>query len=607
MTAPQPNANGHPPRSQVGEGGSAGPCLQKQPKGREHKMKRTVQLLLCFLCICGLAACNHTGQPSKIAETRTAPHGQGLQPDTYGVWPTEDFTLATPESQGVDSNVILDRLNQVVDREVQPDSYLILRNGYLISETYFHGYDKDTAHTLYSITKSVLSALVGIAIGEGYITGADQKVRDFFPEVSLAEDSQHKKEMTVEHLLTMTSGIRGDKAWDELTASENVGGEIFALAQKELPGEKFLYDSTATHLLGILVSRATGKPLFDYAKEKLFDPLGISSVFWGLDAQGNYNGGNDISMTPRDMLRFGYLYLNYGRWGDKQIIPADWVAQTPPQLQQSGAYGRLFWANEENPEDGYEAAGFEGQYIAIFPELDMVVVVTNSANENRKYLFDEIRKGVQDDPLPENPQTQKKLAQLASRVSPQPPDYMDLQTRFAVAQTHPIDLSTLRASEGSDTDPAYEKTEAGWCLRGESLFSRMETQEAYQYPLLISVTYVPHEDSNLLIKFRDGEMGVDHNQQQPAIWVMDFMTASYASHLRKPTPVGRRPVTVQWILHESFQAFTVNGQVLLYNTDCQYMHKASFRKRKKAPVQLSAAFSGVTVQSMTVQELQYAR
>lgn len=567
-------------------------------------MKRTIQLLICFLIICGLAACDNTGQPSKTAETRTSPYGQGMPPDRYGVWPTEEFETATPESQGVDSNVILQRLEKAIDKKVQPDSYLVLRNGYLINETYFHGYDKETAHTLYSITKSILSAIVGIAIGDGYITGVDQKVRDFFPEVTLTEDLQYKKEMTIEHLLTMTSGICGDEAWDELTASENVGGAIFSLAQKELPGEKFQYDSAAAHLLGILVSRATGKPLFDYAKEKLFGPLGMDSVFWGVDDQGNYNGGNDISMTPRDMLRFGYLYLNNGRWEDKQIIPADWIAQTPPQLRQSGAYGRLFWANEDNPEDGYEAAGFEGQYIAIFPELDMVVVVTNSANANRKYLFEEIRKGVQDDPLPANPQAQEKLAQLSRRISPQPPRYVDLPEQFAVAQTHPIDLSTLRASEASDTDPTYEKTDDGWRLRGESLFSRMETQETYQFPLLISVTYLPRDDSNLIIKFRDGEMGINHDQQQPAIWVMDFMTASYASHLRKPTPAGGQPVTVQWILHDSFQAFTANEQVLLYNTDCQYMNKAFFRKRKKAPVQLSAAFSGVILQSLTVSELE---
>lgn len=455
-------------------------------------MKKTAgRILICLLILCLLAACNKTGQPSKIQETRTSPHGQGLQPNAYGVWPTDDFQTSSPEKQGVDANVILERLETAQKKGELPDSYLVMRNGYLISETYFHGYDKDTAHTMYSVTKSILSALVGIAIEDGYISGVEQKVQDFFPEVPLTDDLQYKKEMTIEHLLTMTSGVWGDEKWEEMDSAESMGAALFTLAQKKEPGEQFRYDSMATNLLAILVSRATGEKLYDYAKERLFDPLGMDSVVWEANNADENCGGYGISMTPRDMLRFGYLYLNYGRWEDRQIVPPDWVAQSPPQLQQSGAYGRLFWANEDNPEDGYEAAGMYGQYITIFPELNMVVVVTNNDNKNREILYKDIKKGLSDTPLPENPQAQENLAKLGQDAAQQP-GYDDMQKQFKVKKTYEVDPETLKAAgHGSTPAPSYSRTEQGWRLESAGWQSGVETRESFQYPLMVIVTYIP--------------------------------------------------------------------------------------------------------------------
>lgn len=228
----------------------------------------------------------------------------------------------------------------------------------------------------------------------------------------------------------------------------------------------------------------------------------------------------------------------------------------------------------------------------------------DSANKNRKYLFEEIRKGVQDKPLPENPQAQEALNRLAENVAPPTPSHTDLQKQIAIKKTHTIDLATLKPSENSGTAPDYDQTEQCWYLKGESLLSRMEKPDAYQYPLLVSITYLPREGSNFTIKFRDGEMGINHNQQQPAIWGLDFLTGSFSNYMHRPIPAGGQPVTVQWILQEPFQAFTANDQVLLYNPDCQYRKAFSFRKRKKAPVQLSSAYGGVTIQGMTISELQ---
>lgn len=333
--------------------------------------------ILSFLSF--FAFWNPQGQPNRIPETREY---AGEVPDKYGIWPTEEFTGGkaplwfSPEVLKTAYTYIKGlRLGGM-----ETHSMLVLHKGKLIYEDYAEGWDKDTPHFMASVTKSFLSALVGIAIGEGKIKGADQKVIEFYPDAVIAEGQESKKDMTIEHLLTMTSGLPGDSdasdwAWWD---APDISKAAFETPQLHAPGVKYSYNSgPGCQTLAGIVCRAVGMSLYDYAQEKLFGPLGMTSVTWDQADDGSYFGGFGLNMTPRDMARFGYLYLNYGRWENKQILPADWVVQSGPRSKASYSYGRMFWNYDLLPfGDAYEANGAVGQFINIIPAMDMVIVRT---------------------------------------------------------------------------------------------------------------------------------------------------------------------------------------------------------------------------------------
>jgi len=328
------------------------------------------------------ASWSPAAQPKHLPETPSSAQ--------YTIWPAEEFT------EGKIFPVIPAFLEawyavfKDMDLGSVTDSLLILHHGKLVYERYGKGWDEDTAHPMYSVTKAVLSALVGIAIGEGKIESVEQKVIDFYPDAVIAPGQECKLDMTIEHLLTMTSGLPGDNEpedseWWEATDS---GKAAFETAQPAAPGERFAYSSgSSCQTLAGLIRRAVGKDLLEYAKEKLFIPLGMDSVIWGTAADGLPFGGFGIEMTPRDMLRFGYLYLNNGRWEDEQIIPEAYVAATPPKSKEKSAYGYLFWNFPLLPNDNsFEANGAWGQQIEILPEYDMVIVRTGTQSRFNLFL-----------------------------------------------------------------------------------------------------------------------------------------------------------------------------------------------------------------------------
>jgi len=288
---------------------------------------------------------------------------------------------------------------------------VVLRGGEIVYERYGRGQNKDTPHAMYSGTKSVVSALVGIAIGEGKIKSVDQKVIDFFPDAAIAAGQEGKRNMTVKHVLTMTSGLPadGDETDRKWWESKDTGKAAFESPQVAAPGERFSYNSGAgMQVLACLVSRAVKMNLFEYAQEKLFKPLGMTSATWDAAADGSNYGGFGLSMTARDMARFGQLILQGGQWEDslspdrpRQIIPASYIAAACPPSERHPQFGYLFWTFNKYPnfEGTYEANGSFGQYIDVFPEWDTVVVRTgdmgwlfeNAAAIGIKYLgFDSL-------------------------------------------------------------------------------------------------------------------------------------------------------------------------------------------------------------------------
>ena len=278
-------------------------------------------------------------------------------------------------------------------------SLLASLHGEPILERYFHGARAGGYANVKSASKSVISALVGIAIDRKLLPGVDAPIAPYFPELAAAGADPHKRAITVEDLLTMRSGLvetnRGYGAW---VRSPNWVHYLLARPMRGPPGEAMNYNTGNTHLLSALLTKVSGSDTWTFAQNVLARPLGISLPQWPRDPQGIYFGGNDMLLTPRQMLRFGELYLNRGRLGEVQIVPAAWVAQSfvprarsPISGQQ---YGYGWWIAEMAGRETDFAWGFGGQYIFIVPSLDLVVVTTSSValgddrREHRKALFD---------------------------------------------------------------------------------------------------------------------------------------------------------------------------------------------------------------------------
>jgi CubicO group peptidase (beta-lactamase class C family) len=266
-------------------------------------------------------------------------------------------------------------------------SLLVSWHGDVILERYFHGARATSPANIKSASKSVISALIGIAIDRGLIGGVQVPIARFFPEVQRGNTDAEKRGITVENLLTMQSGL-------ETTSNRNYGAWVqsrnwvrWALDRPMVsePGTTMEYSTGNTHLLSAILTKATGTSTWEFAQQTLAKPLGFTLPQWPQDPQGIYFGGNDMLMTPREMLAFGELYLHRGRANGQQIVPAQWVdashvARAQSRRESDRYYGYGWWIRELAGRPAYYAWGFGGQFIFIVPDLDLVVVTTSSSN-----------------------------------------------------------------------------------------------------------------------------------------------------------------------------------------------------------------------------------
>jgi CubicO group peptidase (beta-lactamase class C family) len=263
-------------------------------------------------------------------------------------------------------------------------SLLVSLRGDLVLERYFNGRRATSLSNIKSASKSIISALVGLAIDRGHIKDVDEPIARFFPE--LAEiPGDARREITVEDLLTMRSGL-------ESTSNRNYGAWVqsrnwvrYALTRPMIhePGSEMQYSTGNTHLLSAILTKATGKSTWQFAQETLAKPLGFSLPQWQRDPQGIYFGGNEMVMTPRQMVAVGELYLNRGRAAGRQLLPEEWIeASLVPRGRSSISeqqYGYGWWIREIAEQDAFYAWGFGGQFIFVVPDLDLVVVSTSAA------------------------------------------------------------------------------------------------------------------------------------------------------------------------------------------------------------------------------------
>ena len=366
-------------------------------------MKKLFVFLTGITIISVLAGCAPKGfTPSTPERLQT----NTTSPDKRSYWPTKEWQVSDPEKQGMDVKALNQITSYVQDSKLNVDSVIVVRHGYIVHEKYMRlPWDKDKVHDIHSCTKSVMSSLVGIAVQQGKIKSLDDKMVYYFANRTIQNLDERKRSVTLLNLMTMKGGFD----WAEWTypysdprnpmnqafRSNDTVQFVLDRPMATQPGTVWAYNGGYSQIFSAIVTDKTGMNTLEFAKKNLFNPLGITEYIWRRDRRGIYNGGSGLLLTPRDMAKYGYLILSKGVWDEKQIIPADHVAEsvkTHTTFNANFGYGYQSWWTIQ-PDGYYYAAGIRGQRIYVMEKQDLVVVTTAD--------------------LPEDSQTEAKVRQIA--------------------------------------------------------------------------------------------------------------------------------------------------------------------------------------------------
>ena len=345
-------------------------------------------------------------------------------------YPTEGWQISTPEEQGIRSQMLAEMMEHIQKSSFNIDSILIVRNGYVVLDAYFYPYSSGQKHIIRSCTKSITSALIGIAIDKGYIQNVDQPIMDFFPDKAFANMDDLKKSITLENLLMMASGLKCRDSYlyrwaglYEMRNSNDWAQYVLDLPMADTPGEKFEYCNGVSYLLSVIIQNTTKMRTLDFARKHLFGPLGIIDVDWETSPQSIDLGYGGMWLKPHDMAKFGWLYLNKGRWGNKQILPSAWVeVSTLGHIDATpfDQYGYQWWVDSAG---FYMAVGYKGQFVFVVPGKNIVVVFTSELPDRdssiprgllQNYIIPAAEAAK---PLPSNTEEQARLDALVNSVA----------------------------------------------------------------------------------------------------------------------------------------------------------------------------------------------
>ncbi len=351
-------------------------------------------------------------------------------------WPTNGWREALPESQGIDSQVLSQAIDQ---RPPGLHSVLVIRHGYVVLDSYFYPFPHGTVHDAASVTKSITSAIVGVAVDQGL--------------VKISQPAFANSKITVENLLTMTPGLEcgfkpGEQELAEMKLSANFVDYATHLPVKYDPGAKFGYCSPGFHLLSSIVSAAAHSSELEFGRKYLFEPLGIKDIVWPSDPQGITHGWGNSHFHPRDFAKIGYLYLHGGEWDGKRILSADWIKQSIARhsdARPNVGYGYGWWLYNEQQPRWFEAFGRGGQKIMVLPGEDMIVVMTGGGYDAGKIAPLILQSIKSDKPLAPNPQAHRQLESKVKAAvrAPQPTPIGILSSAF-VNRRYALDPNSIR-------------------------------------------------------------------------------------------------------------------------------------------------------------------
>lgn len=395
-------------------------------------VQSVIRLTLWLVILMLFSACSGAREETLAATAEAVsptatpvPTASKVMSDGPDYWPTDGWRRSTPEEQGMDSEKLAELIAYIREQELDIHSVTIVRNGYIVADGAFYPYDGRSVHNLKSATKSVISALIGIAIEQGYIAGLDQPVLSFFPDRTVANVDANKEAMTLEHLLMMATGLECRDSfryryggYEQMMQSDDWVQFMLDLPMLEAPGTSFEYCNGASLLLSAIIQETSGKTAAEFADQNLFAPLGIGDVIWPATPQGVTLGYAELRLHPHDMAKIGHLFLQSGKWDGRQLIPASWVAaSTANQINALGeGYGYQWWVDQDGV---YSARGFGGQYIFVDPDSRLVAVFTGNLSEAEvttpKVLLDifVVPALISAEPLAQNPDG---LALLASNI-----------------------------------------------------------------------------------------------------------------------------------------------------------------------------------------------
>lgn len=341
------------------------------------------RLPIAALIVACLAGCGPSA--AELAAVDYAPQESG------------DWPVSTPEEQGLDPLLVAELYHDAAELETLY-GLVVVKDGYLIAEGYFNEGSVDEASARQSTTKSVTSALTGIALETGCLTSVEQKMMDFFPELADQITDPRKFDITIRDLLQMRAGYPAEEAYPEyqdimfFTENWYWVPHIVDFPLVSDPGTEFGYSNLTSHILAVIVARACDTDLMPFAQEYLYGPIGAEIADWSADADGYRMGQGETYVTARDMAKFGLLYLNDGEYDGQQIVPAAWVSDSLERYSEDivigewltsryGSfrdlgYGYQWWSARVDKHHFDYAVGHGGNLIILLDDLDMVIVTT---------------------------------------------------------------------------------------------------------------------------------------------------------------------------------------------------------------------------------------
>lgn len=362
-----------------------------------------------------VTGCTPASQDTATAGSESGSNSNIAQGENTGkYWPTEDWRSCKPEAVGMNSDKLVKFFDYVSKPMFKTEGLLVVKNGYIVGEGYFDGFRKDSKHVSNSMAKSFTSALIGIAIDKGIISGVDAKLCQYYEDWDCKDaDIDTRAKITIRHALTLTTGLEWHEDWSKWDFNTNdalkmgaSGRFIEYMSERDglhEPGQRFIYSTGDPMLLSKVIKETTGMHAYDFAKENLFKKIGIKNVRWDKDRDGYTATAWGLYTTVREFAKFGYLYLNKGQWDSQQIVSEKWVEQstkTDMSVSMWRAYAYLWHINfpmrtrssgKTIPEDGFMAQGVLGQLIIIIPSRNLVVVkVANSRGGHPEPNFDRL-------------------------------------------------------------------------------------------------------------------------------------------------------------------------------------------------------------------------